>query len=811
MTQDLYYFDSGYYSPDLDYFVYTADAESKVQSTVTVSISTSVIKPFSVAISSQFTVSSTISDIRGVDMFAFSNASINITVKRLRNNNIAASSAFTIVASGVRSKYVSASCDSSANISILASSTRIAQAAPSAAFSISLISKVNKTFSVNVSSYFNENVSINFINKRPFTLNYRFNDSITPLVDDQTNGAGYPHLVSDYKKYGNGSLYTPGKYASNYFTVEVGNSTTNWGFASNQDFYISLWTYVPNAYVTTGLYVPLLGNSYTGSSGNGWNIGYWSDIAVPQFRYRDSGGVDRILQTTGPSSVSAAWQHWEIYRNGSTITFKFFNGFSTTVSVTRTDSGAIACSGPLYISAMAQPNGSRVPVYYDELYIAKGINSVQNYTSSNEIYDGALTSTNLLLHFNESLQEDIHGIVSISAALSSAASVSANVGKQVVNSAALSSAASVSAIVGSIKQNGATLQSNGFVTVAIGRIRPFIDLESSAFSLTANGIITKFASASLNSASTIFAIGTKTLGPITTNLNSSVILTANGIVSTGSVISVSSAFTLIANTRKFEGNSAALSSTASLSVSALKVQQATSNISSQFAVTASAIKTSRVVSNLNCVASLNVSIIHDVGFISTPSSAFSIACSTKVNKPARAIVSSVASLSLIPKVIKKTSVSLSSAFSITINNTRRRAVTIATTAIATEVVAISRILKEFASLYAVVTVHVNVGIISTNIRAPLTANARLTVTATRIEKAQANLSSISHLTILGGARIVASANLQCEGFEVAFAKVINLSHSAIWKVPYESTTWIIKQETNEWIVPFENREYKIKG
>jgi hypothetical protein len=81
---DLYYIDDDYFTPD-GYFVYTADADAAVQSSLTLSATVGVIKLFNSDLSDAVSVTAVISHIHGADLQAFSNAALTTTPNIIRN------------------------------------------------------------------------------------------------------------------------------------------------------------------------------------------------------------------------------------------------------------------------------------------------------------------------------------------------------------------------------------------------------------------------------------------------------------------------------------------------------------------------------------------------------------------------------------------------------------------------------------------------------------------------------------------------------------------------------------------------------
>jgi len=161
MTQDLYYVESGYLTPDAGYYVYTADAEAAVSSASTMAVTVGVIKDCVSTITCQTTVAAVISHIHGADLVAFSNAAIATEINVIRTTNIALTSVFSAAIDAVRGIYVSAQADSTATISIANSRVRTTEAAHSAAFAlaadVSVISGVViKEAEANLSSAFTQ-------------------------------------------------------------------------------------------------------------------------------------------------------------------------------------------------------------------------------------------------------------------------------------------------------------------------------------------------------------------------------------------------------------------------------------------------------------------------------------------------------------------------------------------------------------------------------------------------------------------------------------------------------------------------------
>jgi hypothetical protein len=152
MTQDLYYYESGYLTPELGYFTYVADAESIQTSTSTLTVVVGKIVQAESAMTSSSTITATVSNQRGADLFAFANAALAIEVQRIRDNNTSATSVFDVATDATRTRYISASEDAAFSISLDSLRVRYEEAAIDAAFSLAASPEYYKGTSVELTS-----------------------------------------------------------------------------------------------------------------------------------------------------------------------------------------------------------------------------------------------------------------------------------------------------------------------------------------------------------------------------------------------------------------------------------------------------------------------------------------------------------------------------------------------------------------------------------------------------------------------------------------------------------------------------------
>lgn len=183
MTQDLYYYETGYI--DESYFVFTADAESLLDSSLSVSCDGELIASgvtveanggFNTenavmavgsriaggvaAFAFEFTQSATISHIYGSDLFALSEASISIAVSLIRENNINVSSVFDIAVDYISVKDATSDVDAVFSAIIDGLRSRDTTIETQAAFSFDCTIDKIKDSSANVSS--EANLSLEF-------------------------------------------------------------------------------------------------------------------------------------------------------------------------------------------------------------------------------------------------------------------------------------------------------------------------------------------------------------------------------------------------------------------------------------------------------------------------------------------------------------------------------------------------------------------------------------------------------------------------------------------------------------------------
>ena len=594
---DQFYYESGYI--DESYFVYTADAESQQTATSEITCDASVIAGgvavFGYGDLPAFaTLTCTISHINGADLFAFSEAALAAQAEVIRTTNVELSTQFSVAVSAVRGIYVSAQADSF--VAMISAGSRSAglEAAVDAAFSMTtdtgkiqevscdLTSAFTPTLSVDVfknsfavlESYCSLELDASLIVSNIIDVNSTLSitcsaekirtvsasivseSTVSPVYGSYTNkrprsiilsGITSPYgLTTAQKKYGTHSFYSPGDVGVNK-SLRIQYSNVGNIVQSNQDFYISAWIYIPS------LFSPL--NTSTNLiSGNGWNFGYRTDSGgniSTFFEYYNGSVWTRVLANNIGNFSQVAprggyWGHWEAFRSGSNLSFRFDNGFHGPTTKTVTYSSVIASSQSYIQLGEDGLATATVPAYFDELYMAVGTSQPQSYNPNGSIADGSLSTTKFLFHFDGNYYDDLTGIIQGPAALTSISTLSVNAEKSIVVSSSQTSTTNLSSLVTRIKPLDANIQTQGFLVAAAGRIRPFVDIEVAEVSLQASVNVITDTAVAVDAEFTEVVDATRNIGPITIDANATTELVASNVVTTDTQLELTAFATTLA-------------------------------------------------------------------------------------------------------------------------------------------------------------------------------------------------------------------------------------------------------------------------
>lgn len=873
----LFHADSGVYPVD-DVFVYTpqnvssqftsSSTASKTQSgssALAVVCSTNAlvnaIKQTPVSVSSSSSLFAVISHIEGADLIAFANASLSATVNPIKNNAASLNSNFAINLISEQFKNASASINASTNLSAAADRTRT--------FNVSLATNAQTVCAVAkttlASAQINSNASVSAIgyilNKRPRQIRLT---------------TGTPSFNSANKVIGTHSLLVPTNSAANY------HRSNDFYIRPNEDFVIE--AFINSTAYGSAQSPNIIAHTGYGETGEG---GYWQlrlgggSNRYLQFVYTD---INDTVNTVSSNFTIAAntWYYVAVQKVGTTLYIKTstYNG-STWGAVTTRSTTSVS-----FLNTWGQTPGSNYLTfgyvgtnyyggYIDEFYYARGTNTLRQFAVSgtpNKIEYGADSATQALFHFDNSYVDDISGIVTAGATLSSSTNLTAQAQDRT-------------------KDGSANLTGSASLLVAVGRIRPFVDIQVSSSTLSVSGNVTKPFQASANSLTSVNAIVTKTFGPISADLNSATNLSANtnniitgiaDIASQGFVVAAFgrirpfvdiqvSQFTLsaqpelnkvaiadlTANTTQtttvdkqfgqqaialqstsnasatvnaLPSGSVAMSSTSSVTISAGKIRFNSAAISAQAQIAAVGNVIRRLSSTVGATANLAANVYKIKQFQAQFASI--VTEISVINKVGRTLVDCalVSNLNAVVKIAAQGSITLESTTNLVAagNVTKPFASSVdATTELSVQAevgliagadlstqtqLAIDAVVTQSIVIVASSTTNLiaNVGLIKQGISLEWSLGT-LTAQAGIIKSAASNPVAITALTALAGTKQSGQANLQIQGFILALVRDINLNSAAVWIIPAETRLWKIAVDKDEWIVPFENRNYTIKG
>ena len=675
MTQDLYYYESGYFTPE-NYHGYLADAEISLQpyaidyddgsyvenpgalsilfcdaniltgvtveangsfnSNASETINVSVIRSFNVNLNSSFEQTVMISHIEGADLFAFTDATLAIQVSRIRDNNIAATSAFSVSTSAQRVRYVSSEEDSAFTMDVANLRVRFNEAAIDAAFS--LAASVGKIVQGSVGAVSRTAKSISaFGNAAVSTVQKKFGAGSIAF-----DGTG------DYLKINSNSDFN---FGTGDFTVE------GWAYRATTGVAVSLFDFrtaatqtAPWLYIGTGgslLYVVNSSNRISTGSGT-IGAGSWYHVAVSR------SGTDTRVFVNGTQAGSTYTDTNNYIESPLTIGSRytganeFFNGYIDELRVTK---GLARYTSTFTAPTAAFVNDTNTVLLIhgdtdisDDPGAGGGLQSTFTSSITNlrvRFADSALTSTSSLTA-NATL---IPGGVAVEASGDWASNFSLTAAISHIEGADLSafSLASVSATVDKFTGISAGIETTTSVEVQI------LKIQAGAVSLESNSSLTALAQLTAGLSSDITATTTVSVQVLRIQDSSVDLSGAFTPVMTVSVLKNSfavldSTATISANATITSSLSSTINSSSSLTIDLSKVLDASASLTSQTTVSASGLLTQGLAASITSTAALDVTNYRIVQFNCAVNSAFTPTLTVNVFKNSFAVLDSTASL-----------------------------------------------------------------------------------------------------------------------------------------------------------------------
>jgi hypothetical protein len=601
MTQDLYYYEEGYFDPALGYFVYTADAESLEVGTFTVTAAVGVIRAASVSLTSAFTQTAVISHIEGADLFAFTNASLAAEVSRIRDNNVAVTAAFTQVTAGA--KFIHFSSDQNSVVTVTANNLRVRfnEAAVSAAFSLACDATnipggiVQEAAGSLTSAFTSTSTAIKSVTASSAVSavsNTRICGGVRyerPLVAESLNNVG---INTSTKKFGQGSLElgTGSGYINYYATKDLvaqGNPA-----GTGDEFLLEFWFYSTSTRTNRTLF------DYTNSAGTQQ---YWS------FGFNSSGYLQFVIRgpslnafyTSSTTLSSNQWNHVavsfstafgaggiSIWLNGSRI----HNTSSVAIPPIPPDLGLLRIGNRATTGLTGYIDDLRVATAYHGsntlIDIGRSPSSSTITVPTDRLYNDD-AYTRFLGHFDLDNCDDVSDIELAQSLVAGTFTLSADVRKfgVVTAEAALTSTSTVVATGSKIHPGQADFTAVASVVTVTGRIRPQVADLTSTFTLAVDTQVIKVTGSNMSAEFSQAVDVTKQLGPITSDLSSTATLSAQAVLTNDIQANITAFGSLLAATGRIRPQVADLSSVFNLSVDSQIVKVSAANLNSQFTQT----------------------------------------------------------------------------------------------------------------------------------------------------------------------------------------------------------------------------------
>jgi len=315
---DLYYIEEDYYNPSLGYFVYIADAAAAIASSATMSVSGDKVVEAAASMSATFTQSASITHIKGVDLFAFTNAALAAEASRIRDGNISVSAVFSAAINV--SRIVQVNADESAEFSFTTTvvRSRSFESVQSAAFSLaanndrlrggssdvaaafSLSATISHIEGADLTAFVNASLLASAISTRSANASLASQTALTASLGGTINAGAAFSVVSTLSSNARVNIRTTTVTevgGAGFVTATIDTAIKKWGAGSLK------WT-IPSAdqYPTSNIV-------WTGSQFKAFSTG---------FTWTSSNGTDWTRATNDLSSYSG---HYITYANNNFVVY----------------------------------------------------------------------------------------------------------------------------------------------------------------------------------------------------------------------------------------------------------------------------------------------------------------------------------------------------------------------------------------------------------------------------------------------------------------------------------------------------------
>ena len=461
---DQLYIDLEYFTPE-EYYVYTAEAQVAVTSSATMTcdserirdndsslnvVATAAIDAVKTvesgsSMSVTATMTATLSNIYGADLFAFSEALLTTAVEVIRDNNVELTSVFDVAVDYIRYRAFAAEEFSLFDIAVQAERSRASSMETQAAFSFDATAEKTTEGIINLASTSTLTASGGSTQKASAALVTTSNLFASKALGSNRprNLSGATIVTTPTPQYGTGALgvakatiiSTP---ASNDFIIR-----------ENENFVFEVWIYgqainLDNTQVSCGLSPGELFSNFDSTTNASWAIGTDSQSgARVSVKFRSSTNTVYTLDTNSLDArlTPGVWNLIQFRRiNGNTVELLIDGGLYDSISF----SGAFKVPTNLsdrklnFHGQRSAAAGTDLKVF-DEINYKIGTSTLE--TSSAPAKNDWTTQV-VLYHFPSGVSDspdDINNTEIAAASLNSVASISAKLSGPVKAAAAVSS------------------------------------------------------------------------------------------------------------------------------------------------------------------------------------------------------------------------------------------------------------------------------------------------------------------------------------------------------------------------------------
>lgn len=417
---DELYFEIGYI--DDNYFTYVANSNTIMSADFNQSSAGGIIIDSYVSLNANFTQDTTLNEIFGLQLFAYSDSLLETNLGLIADINSSLTSVFDIATDGIRIATSDAEFAIDTTVVADLQYVKTTDAAFSAAFALGITFEIINTNVYALTANFTQistpiittnsvaNLQCNFTQVTDVISAKIADANLQSSFTQVTNGyagklSGRPHLCytnisnayisNTTYKLGTGSLRIGASFGNPAIKFDIPVDSTH-NINAGDDFYISSWiktteTYNLNA---SGQREYIIGKNF--SFGFIKQVGV--ERTVAQVKINTGTTTYLTCDINLDKSMIYNWIHYELFRINGVITFRFTNDYGT-------QDISLTYNGQLFDTSTSGfcRSSNYSEIFFDEFFLAIGTGYVHNYKANGEINDGSLETTRWLYHFNDNI------------------------------------------------------------------------------------------------------------------------------------------------------------------------------------------------------------------------------------------------------------------------------------------------------------------------------------------------------------------------------------------------------------------------